>query len=507
MIAGLLALLLAFAGAARADQAVLVVRLDLDRNPGTGCASATAEGAVPGVELWLRTVVDLDTRQVVSASHSRCAEPSSGVFGPEIQVSGGSTPPWSVVDGDGTSGSTLIETYLPLSVVPGVTVAHAYLDLTSPAGSDALLSATGSGAGPPIEIAIGSVAVPTLPNRARSLLALGLAAVLALSARRRPRAAIALVLASLGDGALRDWSPYERVAIDLQGDAPQEADIAAAFAGVDPDAGLLLLRVDAFFGPEICLDWPTIDPGSGYSCAQEPPPDAGPFGLRVALTFDDGPNLATTPSIVQTLRNEGVPATFFMLGYKLETPETRALALEIHADPLFEVANHSYSHARFTTLTVEQMRSEIAVTNQNLRIALGDACHHPRFFRIPYSASSCASAGVVREHGLSMVGFHVDTLDWCYAIGSGYCSPAYVSWLPPQYQSDMVGWTLTRLALYGGGVAILHDSQANTAAQLPALIAALRGAGVTFVSLGDASVFPLINAAVNPPEPPACCEF
>ena len=61
------------------------------------------------------------------------------------------------------------------------------------------------------------------------------------------------------------------------------------------------------------------------------------------------------------------------------------------------------------------------------------------------------------------------------------------------------------LALYGGGVAILHDSQANTAAQLPALIAALRGAGVTFVPLGDASVFPLINAAVNPPEPPACC--
>jgi len=507
VIAGLLALLLALAGAARADQAVLAVRLDLDRNPGTGCPSATAEGTVPGVELLLRTVVDLDTRQVVSVTHSRCADPQTGEFGVETPVGEGPAPPWNVVDGDGTAGSTLIETHLPLTAVPGVTTAHAYVDLVAPSGGDALLSSTGSGAGSPIEIAIGSIAVPAIPNQARSLLALVLAAAAALALRLRSRAGMALVLASLGDGSLRDWSPYERVAIDLQGDAPQEADIAAAFAGVDPDAGLLVIRVDAFLGPAICLDWPTLDPGSGYSCAQEPPPDAGPFGLRVALTFDDGPNLATTPSIVETLRSEGVPATFFMVGYKLETPETRALALEIHADPLFEVANHSYSHARFTTLTVEQMQSEIAVTNQNLRIALGDACHHPRFFRIPYSASSCASAGVVREYGLSMVGFHVDTLDWCYAIGSGTCSPAYVSWLPPQYQSDMVGWTLTRLALYGGGVAILHDSQANTAAQLPALIAALRGAGVTFVPLGDASVFPLINAAVNPPEPPACCEF
>jgi peptidoglycan/xylan/chitin deacetylase (PgdA/CDA1 family) len=71
----------------------------------------------------------------------------------------------------------------------------------------------------------------------------------------------------------------------------------------------------------------------------------------------------------------------------------------------------------------------------------------------------------------------------------------------------MVGWTLNRLQLYGGGIAILHDTQTNTMAQLPALIAALRGAGATFVRLDDDSVFPLINAAANPPEPPACCDF
>jgi len=53
---------------------------------------------------------------------------------------------------------------------------------------------------------------------------------------------------------------------------------------------------------------------------------------------------------------------------------------------------------------------------------------------------------------------------------------------------------------------LMHDVQPNTAQQLPALITALRNAGATFVRLDDASVFPFINAAVNPPEPPACCD-
>jgi peptidoglycan/xylan/chitin deacetylase (PgdA/CDA1 family) len=399
-------------------------------------------------------------------------------------------------------------------------VAHAYFTLSSPVGSDALLSATGTMGGAAVPIVLRSPPVPVLPGWGRAQLVLVVLGVAVLAARNRLRmrgvlalcliagaASPTLVRAALGDGTLRSWSAVELVAVDPPGDAPEGADILAAFAFVDENQGLLFVRVDAFFGPAICLDWPTVDPGTGYSCNQEPPPDAGPFGNRVALTFDDGPNLATTPTIVDTLRNEGVPATFFMVGNRLETSAARALALEIHQDPLFEIANHSYSHPRFTTLSIDQARSQVGTTNGLLQLAVGDACHYPSFFRIPYSASNCMSAGVVREYGLSMVGFHVDTLDWCYAAGNGYCSPANASYLPTQYRNDMVGWTLTRLALYGGGVVIMHDSQANTMAQLPALIAALRGAGVTFVRLDDSTVFPLINAAVNPPEAPACCEF
>ena len=57
----------------------------------------------------------------------------------------------------------------------------------------------------------------------------------------------------------------------------------------------------------------------------------------------------------------------------------------------------------------------------------------------------------------------------------------------------------------GGGIMLLHDIQANTAAELPAILAALQTAGATFVDLSDGTLFPQLNANVSVPEAPACC--
>lgn len=54
--------------------------------------------------------------------------------------------------------------------------------------------------------------------------------------------------------------------------------------------------------------------------------------MRVALTFDDGPNLATTPKILETLRRHNALATFFMTGSSLQNEDARALAREMAAD-------------------------------------------------------------------------------------------------------------------------------------------------------------------------------
>ncbi|MFI1782601.1 polysaccharide deacetylase family protein [Streptomyces rubiginosohelvolus] len=78
----------------------------------------------------------------------------------------------------------------------------------------------------------------------------------------------------------------------------------------------------------------------------------------VALTFDadmtadQGPRAASgerfdNPELVAALRRLKVPSTVFMTGRWAE--EYPAQAKAIGADPLFEVANHSYSHHAFSS--------------------------------------------------------------------------------------------------------------------------------------------------------------
>ncbi|WP_434096454.1 polysaccharide deacetylase family protein [Streptomyces mobaraensis] len=81
-------------------------------------------------------------------------------------------------------------------------------------------------------------------------------------------------------------------------------------------------------------------------------------GKHIALTFDadmtsdQGPRAARgehfdNPALIATLRRLKVPATLFMTGRWAEQYPDQARS--IGADPLFEVANHSYSHHAFAT--------------------------------------------------------------------------------------------------------------------------------------------------------------
>ncbi|MEU9350959.1 polysaccharide deacetylase family protein [Streptomyces griseoloalbus] len=98
-------------------------------------------------------------------------------------------------------------------------------------------------------------------------------------------------------------------------------------------------------------------------------------GRTVALTFDadmtadQGPRAAAGerfdhPRLIATLRALDVPATVFMTGRWAEEYPDQARSLG--RDPLFEVANHSYSHYAFTgdcyglpTVSADRMRADV----------------------------------------------------------------------------------------------------------------------------------------------------
>lgn len=515
-------------GDASAQVATLDLLFDLDENALTGCDVATADGGAEGIELRLRTLVDVPSETITSSAYASCVDSDLDLFGSETPLAASSPPPppseplglpvapWSVIPGNGTSGSTLIETHLPISELAGAPFAKLHVALETAAGADALHTTL---SGHSIRLRLGPAAVPGLGPWGRALLTLSSLALSGWMVRRFPglsRSALGFLVlvsvawpitvgATLGQGSQFAWTPFGRIASDLVGDAPIDVDLAAVYAEVDPVGGELWLRADAFFGAPICTDWGLVDPGTGWRCAQEPPPDQGPFGGAVALTFDDGPHLTRTPIALATLRAENIPATFFLRGDRLQTPEAQALALEIHQDPLFRIANHTYSHARLPDLTPEEVEFEIDETDAALRNVVGDACFFPKYFRFPYSSSDCTSMGIARSRGLGVTGVNLQNTDWCFGTGGGTCVS---QWIPVEFQSDLVAYTVHQFLTSnaGGGIFLMHDIHQNTVDLLPEIIAALRAEGAFFVDLADPMYFPILNGSVQAPEPPACCD-
>lgn len=510
----LLILLLLAAGPSAAQEAILDVLFDLDREAATGCDVATPEGPAPGIELRLRTRVDVGAGTLTAIEHADCIDEVGGVFGPGIQASTAPLPGWSVSPGNGVEGSTLIETHVPVSAFGAARRADVFVALDVAGGGDAMSSASATG----FELSLVALAVPTAGILLLAGGLLGLVGIGTSFAGCRAAALVWLAVvgggalavghdarALLGDGLHRAWPAGERVAADPAGDAPPGADLLGLSSAFDPATGELWLRVDVSFGPAVCLDWGLVSAGSGYSCSQWPALDPGPFTGPVALTFDDGPNPATTPQILATLRAWNAPATFFMVGSKLTTPAEQALALEIHQDPLFRVATHSVGHANFTDLSPSEVEYEVDEGLARVRAAIGDPCWFPAYFRFPFGASDCTSMEIVRRRGLAVAGVNLHSLDWCYAAGGGSCPASIAPNLEPEVVDDLPGKILIEYEQHGGGILILHDIHPTTVDALPSILADLQAAGATFVDLSDPAVFPNLNAEIGAPEAPACC--
>ncbi len=98
----------------------------------------------------------------------------------------------------------------------------------------------------------------------------------------------------------------------------------------------------------------------------------------VALTFDDGPTPQFTAEILNALNEQGVKATFFLIGGELEKnmEEGRKIVAAGH-----EIGNHSYSHTRMIFVAPSFVKDEIEKTDALLRAAGYEKQAH---FRPPY---------------------------------------------------------------------------------------------------------------------------
>lgn len=127
---------------------------------------------------------------------------------------------------------------------------------------------------------------------------------------------------------------------------------------------------------------------------------------QVAFTFDDGPDIPFTKQVLEILKREQVPATFFVVGRNVKAhPELlRKIAEEGHT-----VGNHSWNHPQLNKMKAATVNSQIGNTNDAIQNVIGKK---PTLFRPPYGAFNQMVLGEVKKHNMKVILWSVDTRDW-----------------------------------------------------------------------------------------------
>jgi len=199
----------------------------------------------------------------------------------------------------------------------------------------------------------------------------------------------------------------------------------------------------------------------------------------VALTFDDGP-WATTPAVLQVLREKNVKATFCLVTRQLKGDPLAAAKVALAEG--HRVCNHTVDHdEKLPSKPQNVVDGEIRGGNQQLVERLG---LKPVYFRPPGGALGPSVVATAKAEGQQVLLWTIDTKD--------FTKPP-----PPAIVNSVMA------NLKPGAVVLMHDGggdRNNTVAALPVIIDQIRAAGFELV-LPDA-VAPVAAAPETPVAPP-----
>jgi peptidoglycan/xylan/chitin deacetylase (PgdA/CDA1 family) len=180
----------------------------------------------------------------------------------------------------------------------------------------------------------------------------------------------------------------------------------------------------------------------------------------VALTFDDGPDPAVTPRVLDLLEDAQARATFFVVG---ERAARRRPLLDEIVRRGHRLGNHTWSHpVGFFFLPPRALRAQIARTQDLLAEAAGEP---PLWFRAPAGIRSPILEPLLAGAGLRLASWTRRAFDTV------------------ERNPETVARRLTR-GLRSGDVLLLHDGgNAAVLEALPRVLAAMAATGLRSVAL------------------------
>jgi cellulose synthase/poly-beta-1,6-N-acetylglucosamine synthase-like glycosyltransferase/peptidoglycan/xylan/chitin deacetylase (PgdA/CDA1 family) len=196
----------------------------------------------------------------------------------------------------------------------------------------------------------------------------------------------------------------------------------------------------------------------------------------VALTFDDGPDAVWTPRILDLLKKENVPATFFVIGdaAQLHPDLVRRIINDGH-----DIGNHTFTHPNLGEIPERLTILELNATQRLIEAITGRSTV---LFRPPYFGDAEPTTPdevmpVTRAErlGYLTVGLHVDPNDWAMPGTDEIVKQTIAGVENPDPDKH-------------GQVVLLHDGggdRAQTLAALPQIITELRARGYRFVTVSE----------------------
>lgn len=184
----------------------------------------------------------------------------------------------------------------------------------------------------------------------------------------------------------------------------------------------------------------------------------GPCGRRpcIALTFDDGPEFHTTPTLLEELSRRNLLATFFVVGHRLDGDSEAAVRNRAVLRETWQrghlVGNHTYSHGLMDTMDEATLTRELDRTGELIEQAIGQ----PTFlFRAPYGALHHPRAvRAVYGRGLTPVFWAIDTNDWRVHTAEEVLA---------NFRHELDAYPR-------GGVVLMHDTHPHSVAALPLIL-------------------------------------
>lgn len=182
----------------------------------------------------------------------------------------------------------------------------------------------------------------------------------------------------------------------------------------------------------------------------------------VALTFDDGPHPEFTPRLLDTLKKEGIKATFFMVGRCVASYPNIVKRM---VDEGHEVANHSWSHPQLTAMSNAGVDSQMQRTHDAIIKACGVT---PTLYRPPYGATRLSQQKRLHEQlGYWAILWDVDPLDW----------------QTPRTVKKVHDRVLEQTK--PGSIILCHDIHETTVDAMPATITDLKARGFQFMTVTE----------------------